>query len=158
MDEIRERQQRWVMSTLVWKERTAWLALLLLVPTVAYLVWWLFLDSAGQEGMATETVRRMGGRVSVLFVVAYLWIKCRNKGLLVDERDQQITAYAVRAGYMWLALSLVVTASVVGLEPWQEYLRSRSLAWIEAFLMLCLLSSLTIVSVVRVVGYWRDRQ
>lgn len=140
------------------QEQFAWLALALLVPATAYVGWWLFFDAAGQAGLVPEGVRRIGSGACLAFVFIRMWVAQRNKGVLVDERDRQISARSVASGYAWLALAVLVTSAIVGLDSWWDYLDSRSPAWIESFLLLCLLSSFVVIAAVGAVHYWRDRR
>lgn len=140
------------------REQVAWLALALLVPAAGYVGWWLFFDPSGQTGGVPRTVRQVGSGTCLVFVLAPMWIVQRGRGVLTDERDRQISARAVASGYAWLALAVFVTSAIVGLDSWQGYLASRSPAWVESFLLFCLLSSFVVIAMVQAAHYWRDRR
>ncbi|WP_411832589.1 hypothetical protein [Pseudoxanthomonas mexicana] len=140
------------------QERIAWLGAALFVPVALYLGWRLFLDPAGIDGLASTAAQRAGARVFMLFLLGYGWIRWKGAGRFIDERDLRIAARAAVVGYLWLALTLIAAAHVLGLESFQDYVRSRSLAWLEAFLMFGLVSSGAAISCTRAVLYWRDRR
>ena len=136
------------------QERIAWLGAAVFSTMSAYLAWHLF---AG-NGEALELVRGRVGHGFLLFVAGYWWISRRMRGPLVDERDRQIALHALQAGYAGLALALFVTATLVGLDDYHAFARSRSPAWQEIFLVLCIASSLALACWVRLFHYWRDRR
>ena len=158
------------------REQVAWLALALLVPAAGYVGWWLFFDPSGQTGGVPRTVRHVGSGACLVFVLARMWIVQRGRGVprkkgsgvgsmgkggrggVTEERGRQISARAVASGYAWLAWAVFGTSAIVGLDSWQGYLASRSPAWVESFLLFCLLSSFVVIAMVQAAHYWRDRR
>lgn len=142
------------------QERIAWLALVVMSPAVLYLAWALFLDPVGRGGDVAPAARLVANYASVVFLGAYwLWIRRRSAGLPVDERDRQIGARAVRGGFLTLGTMVVAAAGVSSLEaaPVLAFTHSRSVAWVATYLMLCVYTSLAVVSAVRAAHYRHDR-
>ncbi|MEL1263855.1 hypothetical protein AAD027_05630 [Pseudoxanthomonas putridarboris] len=108
------------------------------------------------EGPDPDTAST-AARLMILFLLAAYFIKRRDASPLADERDRSIEARRANAGYMSLALMIVVCATL-GLEGYDVFWRSRSPAWLGSGLMFLMFASLVIHSLVGVVHYWRDRR
>ena len=77
----------------------------------------------------------------------------RRRAVAAALRGEWIKAATVRTNKVLLA-----TSAIVGLDSWQGYLASRSPAWVESFLLFCLLSSFVVIAMVQAAHYWRDRR
>lgn len=145
-------------SSMSKQEKLAWLGLVLTLLGCVYLVAHLFLSEYLKiEGPGVDTARH-GSRALILFLVGYVVIKRNKDSIFVDERDRQIKAKRLQAGYTSLALMLLFVATVLGLEEYTNFIDSLTTAWMESFVMLMLLASFSISFAVSVFYYWRDRQ
>ena len=124
----------------------------------AYLAWELFLA----PGAASE--RAVGGmrdNLAVLFaglMLAVVAIQKHGSGPLADERDRQIKAEGMEAGYFALLLSLVVAGVATRIQGFDAYLGARPHGWLELCLLLCIAISVTVNGAVKVNRYWHDRR
>ena len=145
-------------SSMSKQEKLAWLGLVLTLVGCVYLGVHLFLsDYLHISGPGTDTARH-GSRALILFLVGYVLIKRNKDSVFADERDSQIKAKRLQAGYTSLALMLLLVATVLGLEGYADFIDSLTAAWMESFVMLMLLASFFISFSVGVFHYWRDRQ
>ena len=140
------------------QEKLAWLGLVLTLMGCIYLIARLFLSHYLQMDAPDEQTARQASRVFMVFLLGYVLVKNRGGSPFEDERDRQILARRLQAGYTSLALMLVLVATVLGLDTYADSIASLTAAWMESFVMLMLLASFCIHFAVGVFHYWCDRR
>jgi hypothetical protein len=134
---------------------------MLVVATIGagYLAWALFVapGAAASEGALSG----MRDNVAKLFAVLLLGATAIQKygnGPLEDERDRQIKAEGMEAGYFALILMLFVSGMLIRGTGFADYLRLRPHGWLELYLLLCVAVSVAVSGAVRTYRYWCDRR
>jgi hypothetical protein len=121
----------------------------------AFVSWMLFREPS--VAVDQETLRKIPYRFFLLFWVVYYLINRKDKSIVSDERDRLIAARRVEAGYVSLALMMLFTATVAGLDSYRGFVLSRSPEWIEGYVVLLLMISISVSSAAGVMHYLRDR-
>jgi ABC-type glycerol-3-phosphate transport system permease component len=141
------------------QERITLLGLLVTFLLAAYLSWQLFLVPGAMVSGAS--MRDMNSNIQafgMVLLVGSLVIRNFSKGVFEDERDRQIDAKGMKAGYYGLVQLLILTGIIVQVPTFTGYVGSRSPAWMGMYLLLCLCISAVVIFAVKAFCYWRDRQ
>lgn len=139
------------------QERIAWLALIVSLAACAYLGAHLVQANGRAMGLDGDTAR-MVPRMMVVFLIGVYLVKRRDASPLADERDREIQAKGTRAAYATLALMMIVVAATLGMDAYQSFWKSRSVAWLESGLMLMLAASVAVHASVALFLYRKDRR
>ncbi|MFT4256160.1 MAG: hypothetical protein QM599_04275 [Pseudoxanthomonas sp.] len=141
------------------QEKIAILALAVTCSGIAYLMWQLFFATGVlASGTMPEGVRDNVAKLFAVLILGFMLIRNFGSGPLEDERDRQVKAKGMEAGYFALVLQLVVTGVAVGSDAYASYIGSRSSAWLEMYLLLCIAVSVAANYAVKAFHYWRDRR
>lgn len=141
------------------QEKIGLVMLAVALTGAVYLAWELFLapGAAASEG----ALGGMRDNVAKLFAVLLLGATAIQKygnGPLEDERDRQIKAAGMEAGYFALILMVLVSGTLIRATGFADYLRLRPHGWLELYLLLCIAVSVAVNGAVRTYRYWCDRR
>lgn len=141
------------------QEKISLVMLAVALVGAVYLAWELFLapGAAASEG-ALSGMRDNVAKLFAALMLGMVAIEKYGNGPLVDERDRQIKAEGMEAGYFALLLALVVAGVATRVHGFDAYLGLRPHGWLELCLLLCIAVSVAVNGAVRTYRYWRDRR
>jgi hypothetical protein len=142
------------------QQKLAWIRFGASASVFAYLCWKLFLIDSPSEVTARQEVRDYLSNMSYVFMFAIAVATFRpGKGVVEDERDRAISAFAAKSALMALTLIISFSLIIMDIETYAGRLTAAyPVVWFEHYLMACLAVAWVIESSICAFLYWRDRR